>query len=80
MPASPVPDSTQGWQRWALAYTSGVTRPANQRPEFALDYGNVINEGNTNLWAARDLAGRKYIKTGIAVRGTPPRSWVSRRS
>ena len=59
-------DSTQGWQRWAMAYTSGVARPADQRPEWALDYGNVINEGNTNLWAARDLAGRKYVKTGIA--------------
>ena len=59
-------DSTQGWQRWAMAYTAGVTRPAASRPEWALDYGNVINEGNSNLWAARDLAGRKYVKTGIA--------------
>jgi len=59
-------DSTQGWLRWAIAYTSGVTRPAASRPEWALSFGNVINEGNTNLWAARDLAGRKYIKTGIA--------------
>jgi hypothetical protein len=59
-------DTTQGWQRWAMAYTSGLARPAASRPEWALDYGNVINEGNTNLWAARDLAGRKYVKTGIA--------------
>jgi len=59
-------DSTQGWQRWALAYTSNANRPAISRPEFALDYGNVVNEGNTNLWNARDLAGRKYVKTGIA--------------
>ena len=59
-------DSTQGWQRWTLPYTSGGTRVASARPEWALDYGNIINEGNTNLWAARDLAGRKYVKTGIA--------------
>ena len=59
-------DSTQGWQRWALHYRSGGTRPAAARPEWALDYGNKINEGNTNLWNARNTAGRKYMKTGVA--------------
>ncbi|MEP7027898.1 MAG: hypothetical protein ABI960_04815, partial [Candidatus Eisenbacteria bacterium] len=59
-------DSTQGWRRHTLPYTSGGTRVASARPEWALDFGNVINEGNTALWAARDLAGRRYIKTGIA--------------
>jgi len=59
-------DSTQGWQRWTVAYTFGQSRAAIDRPEWALNYGNMINEGNTNLWSARDLAGRKYVKTGIA--------------
>jgi hypothetical protein len=58
-------DSTQGWRTHAYAFTSGVTRPANQRPEWALDYGNQVNLGNTNLWHARELAGRKFVKTGI---------------
>src|SRR5262245_42258145 len=43
-------DSTQGWTSQILAYTSGVTRPANQRLEWAYDYGNMIDMGNTNLW------------------------------
>jgi len=59
-------DSTQGFRSWVLHYRSGAERPALQRPEWALDYGNLINHGNTNLWAARDLAGRKYVRTGIA--------------
>ncbi len=59
-------DSTQGWAHYAMVYTFGPTRPANQRLEWAYDYGNQINAGNTALWAARDLAGRKYVKTGIA--------------
>jgi len=58
-------DSTQGWIRHLYAYTSGVTRPAASRPEWAYNYGNVINTGNTNLWHARDLAGRKYKRTGM---------------
>ena len=58
-------DSTQGWTRHPYPYTSGVTRPALSRPEFAYDYGNEINLGNTNLWHARDLAGRKYRRTGM---------------
>jgi hypothetical protein len=36
-------------------------RPA---PEWALDFGNMINKGNTALWHARDLAGRAYVKVG----------------
>ncbi len=59
-------DSTQGWRRWSMHYRSGGTRPAAARPEWALDYGNQINEGNTALWAARVGAGRKFIKTGVA--------------
>jgi len=59
-------DSTQGWKRWSLHYRSGGTRPAASRPEWALSYGNQINEGNTNLWNARNIAGRKYVKTGVA--------------
>jgi hypothetical protein len=58
-------DSTQGWTRHPYPYTSGVNRPAIARPEFAYDYGNQINLGNTNLWHARDLAGRKYRRTGV---------------
>jgi hypothetical protein len=58
-------DSTQGWTRHPYPYTSGVTRPAISRPEWAYDYGNEINLGNTNLWHARDLAGRKYRRTGM---------------
>ena len=42
------------------------SRAVNLRPEWYYDYGNQVNEGNTNLWAARDLAGRKYVKTGVA--------------
>jgi hypothetical protein len=59
-------DTTQGWVRWSRPYISGSTRAFAKRPEWALAYGNCINEGNTNLWGARDAAGRKYIKTGIA--------------
>ncbi len=59
-------DSTQGWKRYAMQYRSGGTRPAINRPEWAVDTGNMINEGNTNLWTARNIAGRKYVKTGIA--------------
>ena len=57
-------DSTQGWKTWPLPYRSGGTRPAVTRPEWALDYGNMINVGNTQLWAARDLVG-----SWCAVRG-----------
>ena len=57
-------DSTQGWHRQAYAYASGGNRPALSRPEWAISYGNEINEGNTALWHARDLAGIKYVKTG----------------
>lgn len=59
-------DSSQGFRTWVLPYRSGGDRPALSRPEWALDYGNVINHGNTPLWAARELAGRKYVRTGIA--------------
>jgi hypothetical protein len=58
-------DSSQGWTRHPYPYTSGPQRPAIQRPEWAYDYGNQINLGNTNLWHARDLAGRKYRRTGV---------------
>lgn len=59
-------DSSQGWKRWALQYRTGGTRAATDRPEWYVDIGNHVNEGNTNLWAARDLAARKYVKTGVA--------------
>src|SRR5215204_2304930 len=59
-------DSTQGWHRWALRMAFTATRPAIDRLEWAVDYGNQVNEGNTNLWNARNLAGRKYVKTGVA--------------
>jgi hypothetical protein len=58
-------DSSQGWTRRTYAYNQGGQRPADQRPEWAYDYGNMVNEGNTALWHARDLAGRKYRKVGI---------------
>ena len=59
-------DSTQGWRRWAVRMHFSASRPALSRLEWAIDYGNQLNEGNTNLWNARNLAGRKYVKTGIA--------------
>ena len=59
-------DSTQGWTRGLHRFHFSATRPVASRPEWFLDYGNIVNEGNTNLWAARDLAGRKYVKTGVA--------------
>jgi hypothetical protein len=59
-------DSTQGWHRQAYAYNTGAQLSAIQRPVWAYNYGNEINEGNTALWHARDLAGRKYVKTGCA--------------
>jgi hypothetical protein len=59
-------DSTQGWQRWAQTWTSNGTALAVQRPAWALNYGNVVNEGNQNLWDARTTAGRKFVKSGIA--------------
>ena len=59
-------DSTQGWRRGLHRFHFSATRAVNTRPEWYLDYGNIVNEGNTNLWAARDLAGRKYVKTGVA--------------
>src|SRR5260221_6416410 len=52
-------DSSQGWQRYAYPYTSNSSAAATLRPAWAYDYGNMINEGNTNLWHARDLAGRQ---------------------
>src|SRR4051812_33570976 len=58
-------DSTQGWTRHPYPYTSGAVSPAIARPEWAYDYGNEIDLGNTNLWHARDLAGRKYRRTGM---------------
>ncbi len=59
-------DSTQGWKRWGLQYRTGGTRAVQDRPEWAVDTGNHVNEGNTNLWTARTLAGRKFVKTGVA--------------
>lgn len=59
-------DSSQGWRRWAHYYASGGTRPFTTRPEWAVDAGNQINEGNTNLWTARTTAGRAFVKQGIA--------------
>ncbi|MGH7726163.1 MAG: FlgD immunoglobulin-like domain containing protein [Candidatus Eiseniibacteriota bacterium] len=59
-------DSSQGFRRWALQYRpTGAVDPGLQAVA-ALDYGNAVNDGNTVLWNARDLAGRKYVKTGIA--------------
>ncbi len=59
-------DSTQGFRRWSYPWTSNSIALPTDRPAWAFDYGNAIDEGNTNLWAARDLAGRAYVKTGIA--------------
>jgi hypothetical protein len=59
-------DSSQGWRRQLLRFHFSSTRPVLTRPEWYLDYGNVVNEGNTNLWNARNVAGRKYVKTGVA--------------
>ena len=61
-------DSSQGWQRYAYPYTSGTSLAATDRPAWAYDYGNMINEGNTNLWHARDLAGRQYVRHGCVGR------------
>jgi hypothetical protein len=59
-------DSTQGWTRGLHRFHFSATRAVSARPEWYLDYGNMVNEGNTNLWNARNLAGRKYVKTGVA--------------
>ncbi len=59
-------DSTQGWKRWSHFYAFGGNREFSTRPEWALDYGNQVNEGNTALWAARTSAGRKFVRTGVA--------------
>ena len=59
-------DTSQGWRRWALPYRIGATRPPTLRPEWALDYGNNVNNGNSNLTTARTLAGRKFIQSGVA--------------
>jgi hypothetical protein len=59
-------DSSQGWTRWVHRFHFSATRAVSARPEWYYDYGNMVNEGNTALWAARDLAGRAYVKTGIA--------------
>src|SRR5689334_20826152 len=59
-------DSSQGWVRWELPYRMGAFRSAVNRPEWALDYGNSVNNGNTQLENARLLTGRKYIMRGVA--------------
>ncbi len=63
-------DSSQGSRRMFIPYASALAftiTPSTDRPiQIALDHGNVINEGNSNLWTARDGAARKYRKTGIA--------------
>jgi hypothetical protein len=59
-------DSTQGWAFWVLPVNFGATRPIADRLEWARDYGNNINKGDQNLWDARLLAGRKFVKTGVA--------------
>ena len=59
-------DSTQGWAFWVLPVNFGATRPIQDRLEWARDYGNNINKGDQNLWDARLLAGRRFVKTGAA--------------
>jgi hypothetical protein len=63
-------DSTQGVRRMLIPYASSLAfaiTPSTSRPiQLAIDHGNVINEGNTSLWNARDAASRKYRRTGIA--------------
>ncbi len=60
-------DSTQGWRFWALPIRFAVSsRPVADRLEVARDYGNSINHGDQKLWDARILAGRKFVRTGVA--------------
>jgi hypothetical protein len=59
-------DSSQGFRQWRVSLHAGATLPVLQRTWWCFDFGNQVNAGNTNLWAARDLAGRKYVKTGVA--------------
>jgi len=59
-------DSSPGWARWELPYRYGAYRPAPTRPEWAYDYGNSVNNGNKNLEDARILAGRKFVRRGVA--------------
>src|SRR5688572_6099310 len=59
-------DSSQGWRFWALPIRFGGDRPPASRLEWNRDYGNSINAGDQNLWDARILAGRKFVKTGVA--------------
>jgi hypothetical protein len=59
-------DSTQGWRFWAVQVRFGGTRPIANRLEWARDYGNIVNDGDQNLWNARTGAGRSFVKTGVA--------------
>jgi hypothetical protein len=59
-------DSSQGFRRWVQHYASGASLNATDRPSWAYDYGNMIDEGNSNLDAARLAAGRKFVPLGIA--------------
>ncbi len=42
-----------------------LPRAATDRPAWAYDHGNTINEGNTALNASRLGAGRKFVSLGI---------------
>src|SRR5262245_36883329 len=59
-------DSTQGFRFWAVQVRFGATRPIANRLEWARDYGNIVNDGNSGLWNARIGAGRKFVKIGAA--------------
>jgi hypothetical protein len=59
-------DSTQGVRFWALPVRFAATRAIPDRLEWARNYGNSINDGDQNLWDARQIAGRKFVKTGVA--------------
>jgi hypothetical protein len=58
-------DSSQGWRFLSLPVRFGTKRELFDRLEWARDYGNTINDGDQNLWNARALAGRRFVKTGV---------------
>jgi hypothetical protein len=59
-------DTTQGWAFHALPIRFNATASLANRLYWARDYGNSINEGDQALWDARALAGRSFVKTGVA--------------
>lgn len=60
-------DSSQGWRFGSLYFRNApATLPVADRLAFARDFGNSINDGDQNLWNARQTAGRRFVKRGVA--------------